>query len=194
MASSGVGMYFLAVVRLDGFLLAPPRLRFDLGSDTYAMWSLLLPRTGSFDYEVTGCPGGVAEFGDIVICPPGGTLKRTMRAPTSFFHARFSTETEPPIGRTRLRDLDRLRGDLDMLHADDSPLIAAHIVADLVLMARRARREEPTDEVIQQAMGYILENYASPNLSLGEVAAAVCISPTQLSRRFRTARGITPVA
>jgi AraC-like DNA-binding protein len=189
-------MYFFAVLTLDGYLLAPRRAQFDLETDTYESWSLLVPRNGSFAVEISGAPYAVATFGDIVICPPGGTLWRRMRTPAAFFHARFDTELEPPIGRTRLPDLDRLRTNLAMLESTDSrtDLIATHVVTDLVLMALRAPRGEPTDELMDQAVAVILDNFTSPDLSLGELATILGISAAQLSRRFRAARGVTPIA
>ncbi|WP_166678479.1 helix-turn-helix domain-containing protein [Kribbella voronezhensis] len=183
------------MLTLDGYLLAR-RTRFSLAVDSYDTWCLLLPRTGAFTFEVSDGSSGVARFGDLVICPPGGTLRRRMVRPTSFFHARFSTELEPPAGCTRLPDLERLRADLAMLdtaegHAD---VVAAHVVTDLVLMTLRAHRDAPGDELVRRATTYLLEHFASPDLSLADLAAALGISPGQLSRRFKAVQGITPVA
>ncbi|WP_328997385.1 AraC family transcriptional regulator [Kribbella sp. NBC_00709] len=178
------------MLALDGYLVAPLRSRFSLAVDTYDTWCLLLPIAGSFDYEV-GDAHGTAKFGDVVVCPPGGTLRRRMRTRTSFFHARFTTSLEPRPGCTRLRDLDRLRGNLALLE-NANTAIATHVVTDLVLMLRRAR--SPQDRLVHSAMTYLLEHYASPELSLSELASALGISPPQLSRRFRDVRGVTPVA
>ncbi|MFI5695822.1 helix-turn-helix domain-containing protein [Kribbella sp. NPDC051586] len=178
------------MLELDGYLLAPSRPQFSLPFDTYDTWCLLLPIAGSFDYGI-GDAQGTVKFGDIVVCPPGGTLHRRMRTRTSFFHARFTTELEPPPGRTRVRDLDRLRGNLALLGNSDTA-IATHVVTDLVLMLRRTRL--PQDPLVHSAMTYLQEHYASPDVSLTELAASLGISPSQLSRRFRTARGITPVS
>ncbi|MBP2352563.1 transcriptional regulator GlxA family with amidase domain [Kribbella aluminosa] len=180
------------MLTLDGYLLAPRREQFSLAVDTYETWSLLLPRSGAFAFEVTGVPRGVATFGDIVICPPGGALRRRMQLPTAFLHARFSTELAPPAGRTRLHDLDRLRADLEMLD-DHTEVIATHIVTDLVLMALRAHREVPGDELVRQATAYLHDHFTSPDLSLGDLADLLGISPAQLSRRFKATHGVTPV-
>ncbi|MEO3741927.1 helix-turn-helix transcriptional regulator [Plantactinospora sp. B5E13] len=196
MAIPAVRIYFFAMVRLDGYLLAPSRDQFSLSFDRYDDWCLLVPRTGSFTFEISGGPRGVSKHGDIVVCPPGGTLWRRMRTPTSFFHARFSTEVAPPIGRTRVLDVDRFRADLAMLEAAEAHpgLVAAHVVTDLILMMLRARRDAPGDELVRRATVLILDHFTSPDLSLGDLAAALGISPTQLSRRFRAVRGVTPVA
>ncbi|TCC26928.1 AraC family transcriptional regulator [Kribbella speibonae] len=188
-------MYFFAVLTLDGYLLAPRRSSFSLASDTYETWSLLLPRSGAFAFEVVGVSRGVARFGDIVICPPGGTLRRTMRSPMSFFHARFSTELDPPTGCRRVRDLDRLRADLKMLEATDAhpDLVAAHVVTDLVLMTLRAHHDAPGDELVERATAAIHDHFTAPDLSLGGLANALGISPAQLSRRFKAVHGVTPV-
>ncbi|NUT02358.1 MAG: helix-turn-helix transcriptional regulator [Hamadaea sp.] len=191
------------MVTLDGYLLAGPREQFGRAVDVYDGWCLLLPRTGSFAFEVSGGkqPGGqvvaqgVAQSYDIVVCPPGGSLRRRMLSPTSFFHARFRTQLEPPIGRTRVLDLDRLRADLAMLeaaraHAD---LIATHVVADLILMTLN-RPEAAEDDLVRQATAYILGHFERPDLSLNRLASELGISPAQLSRRFRAVRGVTPVA
>ncbi|MEV6966996.1 helix-turn-helix transcriptional regulator [Hamadaea sp. NPDC051192] len=187
------------MVRLDGYLLAGPREQFGRAVDSYEGWCLLLPRTGSFAYEVVkgaqAVAEGVAQSYDIVVCPPGGSLRRRMLSPTSFFHARFRTELEPPIGRTHVQDFDRLRADLRMLEAAQAhaDLVAAHVVADLILMTL-GRREADEDDLVRQATAYILDHFARPDLSLTRLAAALGISPAQLSRRFRAARGVTPVA
>ncbi|MGZ0153570.1 helix-turn-helix domain-containing protein [Kribbella sp. WER1] len=182
------------MLTLDGYLLAARREQFSLAVDTYETWCLLLPRSGAFAFEVSGVPRGTATFGDIVICPPGGDLWRRMQTPAAFFHARFSTELEPPIGRTRLRDLDRLRADLTMLEARDAhtDLIATHVVTDLVLMAVRAHRDAPGDELVRAATAYLHDHFTSPDLSLGDLADLLGISPAQLSRRFKAAHGLTP--
>ncbi|WP_432889154.1 helix-turn-helix domain-containing protein [Kribbella sp. CA-245084] len=177
------------MLELDGYLLAPPRPQFALPFDTYDTWCLLLPANGSFDYRV-GDAHGTAKFGDVVICPPGGILHRRMRTRTSFFHARFTTELGPPTGRTRVRDLDRLRGNLTLLENATTP-IATHVVTDLVLML--SRTGSPEDPVVRSALTYLNEHYASPGMSLTELAAVLGISPSQLSRRFRAVRGTTPV-
>lgn len=188
-------MYFLAMLGLDGYLLAPRRPQFSLSFDTYDKWCLLLPRSGSFDFEV-GDAHGTARFGDIVACPPGGTLWRRMRTPTAFFHARFTTDLEPPIGCTHIRDLARLRSDLALLENAEShtDLVVAHVVTDLIMMMLRSRREAPEDQLVRRATTFVLDNFTSPDLSLGDLAAALGISAAQLSRRFRAARGVTPVA
>jgi len=189
-------MYFFVVLVLDGHLLAAQRDEFSLSFDTYRTWCLLLPRTGAFAFEITGRPAGEARFGDVVVCPPGATLRRRMLRPTSFFHARFETDLEPPAGRTRVPDLDRLRADLAMLEQADAPaeVVAAHVVTDLVLMTRRARRDGLDDELVGRATTYLLDHFTSPDLSLADLAAILEISPAQLSRRFKAVLGVTPVA
>ncbi|MFF0267634.1 helix-turn-helix domain-containing protein [Kribbella sp. NPDC004536] len=181
------------MLTLDGYLLAPRREQFTLAVDTYETWSLLLPRSGSFAFEVTGVQPGSARFGDLVICPPGGSLHRRMQSPAAIFHARFSTSLQPPAGRTRLHDLDRLRADLTMLEDDFTDLIAAHVVTDLVLMALRAHREQPGDKLVQQATTYLHDHFTAPDLSLAGLADQLGISPAQLSRRFKSAHTVTPV-
>jgi AraC-like DNA-binding protein len=185
-------LYFLAMLTLDGHVLAPRRSRFTLTSDTYEEWCLLLPRSGSFRYELA-VGRGVARFGDVVICPPGGTLWRQMQTPTSFFHARFSTGLELPAGCTRVQELDRLRADLALLETADD-MVATHLVTDIVLLTVRARRDRPGDELIDRTTSYLLEHFASPELSLGELAGVLGISPAQLSRRFKAVHGVAPAA
>ena len=185
----GLSMYFLAMLALDGYLVAPPRPRFGLAFDTYDTWCLLLPITGSFDYAV-GDAQGIAKFGDIVVCPPGGTLHRRMRTRTAFFHARFTTEVQLPTGGTRVRDVGRLRGNLALLETAD-PAIATHVVTDLVLMLRRPQTSK--DRLVDSATTYLNEHYTSADLSLAELAALLGLSASQLSRRFRAVRGTTPV-
>lgn len=203
---------------LDGYLLAPRRSRFSFGSDTYEGWCMLLPRNGAFSYEVeevaarrtraVGEAGlrGEAGFGDIVISPPGSTLRRRMRTPTSFFFARFRTALEPPIGCSRLRDVDRLRANLSLLESMqaacdegrqrlDAGLVAAHVVDDVLItmLWERTREGAREDVLVRKAIAFIQECFASPDLSLGDLARTLGVSSSLLSRRFRDVRGVTPV-
>ncbi|MEV4353688.1 helix-turn-helix transcriptional regulator [Nonomuraea sp. NPDC049625] len=202
---------------LDGYLLAPRRPRFSLGSDTYEGWCMLLPRNGTFCYEVedeaahrtraVGEAGlrGEAHFGDVVISPPGSTLRRQMKTPTSFFFARFLTALEPPIGCSRLRDVDRLRADLALLESTqsasgeghqrlDAEMVAAHVVDDVLitLLWERTRGDVREDVLVRKATACILECFTSPDLSLGDLARTLGVSSSLLSRRFRDVRGVTP--
>lgn len=48
-----------------------------------------------------------------------------------------------------------------------------------------------SEAVVKKAVGYIEEHYASPDLSLDEIAKAAFISPTYLSRLFKKKMGYT---
>lgn len=205
---------------LDGYVLAPHRHKFSLDSDTYEGWCMLLPRNGAFSYEVedvaasgngrrpVGEAGlrGEAHFGDVILSPPGSTLRRQMHAPTSFFFARFMTALEPPIGCSRLRDVDRLRANLSLLESTQSAaregretlaagLVAAHVVNDVLIAVHwdRTRAGTREDALVRKAIVFILDNFASPDLSLGDLARTLGVSPSLLSRRFRDFRGVTPI-
>lgn len=188
-------MYFLAMVTLDGYLLASSQERFNRSIDTYGNWCLLVPRTGAFAFAISGGGQEVAGLADVVVCPPGGSLWRQMQTPTSFFHARFSTHLEPPIGRSRVQDLDRLQADLTMLETarEYADVVAAHVVTDIVLMMLH-QRDADDDELVRKATAYIQTHFASPGLSLAHLAFALGLSPAQLSRRFRAVQGVTPIA
>ncbi|GAA1621961.1 hypothetical protein GCM10009733_018200 [Nonomuraea maheshkhaliensis] len=187
------------IFRLDGYVVVPERPSFSLGSDTYESWSMLLPWTGAFCYEVDDVGGtrlsGEARFGDVVISPPGGTLRREMKEPTSFFFARFRTVLKPPIGGSSLQDVDRLRANLSLLesHEDlDDDMVTAHVVNDVLIAVHGKRTHE--DALVREATAFILENFTSPDLSLGDLARMLGVSPSLLTRRFRDVRGVTPVA
>ena len=100
-----------------------------------------------------------------------------MRTRTSFFHARFSTELEPPTGSTRLSDRDRLRGNLALLETATT-LIATHVVTDLVLMLLRVRARSPRDQLVQSATTYLDEHCASAGLSFSAVCSMVMLEPS----------------
>ncbi|MFC4010055.1 helix-turn-helix transcriptional regulator [Nonomuraea purpurea] len=181
---------------------------------------MLLPRNGAFAYEVeetaasrNGCRcvgeaglRGEARFGDVVISPPGSTLRRRMRAPTSFFFARFLTVLEPPIGCSRLRDVDRLRANLALLESTQSTaeegrqgleadMVVAHVINDVLIAVHRERARAGTreDALVRKAIAFILDDFTSPDLSLGDLARTLGVSPSLLSRRFRDVRGVTPI-
>ncbi|MEU6711421.1 helix-turn-helix transcriptional regulator [Nonomuraea sp. NPDC046802] len=129
-----------------------------------------------------------------------------MRAPTSFFFARFLTALEPPIGCSRLRDIDRLRANLSLLESTqsaskeghqrlDADMVTAHVVNDVLIAIHweRTREAMREDALVQKAIAYILGNFTSPDLSLGYLARTLGVSPSLLSRRFSHDRGVTPI-
>ncbi|MET8157776.1 helix-turn-helix transcriptional regulator [Sphaerisporangium sp. NPDC005289] len=162
------------------------------------MFSYEVENTGRRPVAEAGLRGE-ARFGDVVISPPGSTLRRRMRVPTSFFFARFRTALEPPVGCSRLRDVDRLRATLSLLEEGpqnlDADMVTAHVVNDVLIAVHRERPRDGTreDALVRAAIAFILDDFASPELSLGALAKTLGVSPSRLSRRFRDAQGVTPI-
>ncbi len=93
-------------------------------------------------------------------------------------------------------DADALRHRMrrELLQADDlSGLIFEAIFADLLIhLVRRSRREERMAATRMLKVRDLLDDCISESSRLRDIAAAVNIHPSQLSRDFRRCFGITP--
>lgn len=216
MAVRDARMHFLArraaamthpIVALDGSLFAVDRDRFSRTADAYEGWCLLAAHTGSFRVSIEGADDGRCEFGDVVIVPPHAVLHREMLTPSSFFWARFHTGLDLPAGRSRVADGARLAADLHRLRAAHLPadgrrhalgldLVTTHLVADIILLlpAERGEAAGREDELVERAVAHLRRHFAAPDLSLARLARHLHLSPAQLTRRFRAARAVTPIA
>lgn len=205
-------------IATEGAVFAPRRTRFGQPADIYDDdWAILAPQAGSFWFEVdldpaeSGLPmarGGIVgecEFGDVVVCPPHTVLRRRITDIASFVFLRFTTDAVFPVGRTRFGDVDRLASSLHYLSAPPpvaepaaglARLLSTHMVKDLLvtLLWEDAHSAPTEDPLMRKAASYITQHALSPDLSLYDLSQHLGLSRSQLSRRFRTAHGTTPVA
>lgn len=171
-------------------------------SDTYAHWVMLAPEEGAFHYAI-GQEEGEASFGQVVIVPPGLTLRREVSTSALSFHFiefKWTEEEVPktaktkamPCGAVSIVDKARLISTYNYLkQASADKDLSAHYVFDLLLLCLnsvRAGEEElkPIDEEIRKVAAYIEENAAEP-LKMETIATRYGLSASQLTRRFQAA-------
>ena len=199
-------------LHLERFHYGGDRQGFMLAEDTYAHWVLLSVERGAFDFAL-GDLSGRAEFGDLVFCPPGGTLwRRSVGERLSFFFAEFRLDGEkdgqgvpsPAAGKISVRDVSRLSSTYDYLrglHAMADPADAAlarHLLADLLHLCRLEQRtaasaRKRSDDPLMQRVAAWMREEAHTGVTMGDLAARAGISQSQLTRRFRAAFGLSPV-
>ncbi|WP_158299372.1 AraC family transcriptional regulator [Paenibacillus antri] len=188
------------------------RERFQLPEDRYADWALLAAQGGRFAYELASDEGTVArgfsQYGDVLLCPPGYVLRRDALEPVLFHFAEFAVDDprDLPIGNVRVSDLQRLDSTFACLkdwqqdvpdRRDDSE--GEHLLLDLLYLTVRARRQAERrenrcgDPLMEQAAAYIRQHALEGRLSLQQLAERLRIGPSQLTRRFQAAYGVSPV-
>lgn len=194
-------------IDLKRYAVSSERAQFMLPEDRYSGWVILAPRTGAFTFMLTGeqLPSGgdisgVCEFGEIVICPPGATLRRSMLVPTAFYFAEFLSEVSLPVGKICFQDMRRLSStysyivEVNRSRHGTAALEMEHLVEDLLFMVGRERGSAtPDDSVARQAAAHIEQYACAPGLSLQDLATDLGISASRLTHRFRAAYGTTPV-
>lgn len=202
-------------IALHGFDLSPVRDRFMYPTDTYTDWVLLAPVSGSFAYElkpqavqtaIAGGTSGECGSGDLVLCPPGVRLDRQLLEPSRFLFVRFGVLDDPlepwwPSGKVSVSDRQRLRTNFRLLDDSAEMLptwrdhIFAHVLVDVLIMIlwENAPSTGPADEAAVRGAAYLEKMVSDPNASVAGVAAALRLSPTQFTRRFRAAYGVPPI-
>jgi AraC family transcriptional regulator len=194
-------------IQVMRYYFASNRESFTLTEDKYEGWVILAAHRGSFSFEVEGIERTIepAGFGDLVICPPGCKLSRESLGVISFHFIEFVAleDVNWPAGKIRIRDAGRLGSTFDYLcewheaaevQAPDSVL---HLVKDILFIVERERRLTARnfiiDAAMQQAAAFIENHACNGELSLQLLAAHLGIGPSQLTRRFQAAYGMSPV-
>ncbi|WP_079412356.1 helix-turn-helix domain-containing protein [Paenibacillus ferrarius] len=186
------------------------REQFSLAEDTYGGWCMLAAESGRFTFSVEGTDQGeqTAEFGELVFCPPGCTLKRRALEPVTFHFAEFSHEGNWTLpSKIRIADVGRLSSTYRYLQnwqeednaGDTQTEEVQHLLEDLIYIANRefnaAKRDTSgkIDPLMNQAAAFIEKQAFEPDLSLQQLADTLRIGASQLTRRFQAAFGMSPV-
>ncbi|WP_052486966.1 AraC family transcriptional regulator [Gordoniibacillus kamchatkensis] len=190
---------------------------FQLPSDTYADWVLFAVTAGRFRYKI-GEAEGEAGFGDAVFCPPHVPFERQVVDPVSFhfytfrwraadelLHRGTDAQEPRPCGGVAFADHERLSSTYAYLqqaqHFEVGQRIASvealfcdlwHQLCLEGALARRPETKRVPDEAMAEAARWI-RKHAFEALRLKEYAASAKLSPVQLTRRFRSAWGQTPM-
>src|SRR5690606_32804974 len=179
------------------------RSRFLLDRDSYNGWVILSAFTGSFYFSVdldrrsewtrraregALTLSGECGLGDLVVCPPGAVLTRTITtAPTTFLFAEFGPEPVPRPGKATVRDVPRLQSTYDYIatvcaeppgrQRQDA---LAHLVEDLLLLIRvdRTESEQPTDPLMARVAELLTEHAFGDGPSLAALAERMGLSPS----------------
>lgn len=186
--------------------------QFQLPEDRYSHWVLLAAQRGRFAYELADDEAmraqGVSQYGDLLLCPPGCTLRRAALEPVLFHFAEFSVDAprELPIGNIRIADMQRLDSTFACLRAWQQDALGSrdeeeveHLLLDLLYLAMRAlrqareREQRRVDPLMDDAASCIRQDALEGRLSLQQVASRLSVAPSQLTRRFQAAYGVTPV-
>ncbi|UVI27289.1 helix-turn-helix domain-containing protein [Paenibacillus spongiae] len=188
--------------------------KFLLETDTYVTWVLFAVEEGRFEYQI-GEDCGVAEFGDVVVCPPQVAFYRNVLTSLSFHSITFTLpEGEPQQlqsllahRKIRLPQIRRLsenysclrRADQQISYSSDNQKLKQHYLADLWLMIAQQVLDFPDagpfleeDEIIRDVAIYF-NNHAHEAIEIRDVAHRFGMTPVQLIRRFKNAYSINPL-
>jgi len=188
--------------------------KFLMEADNYATWVLFAVEEGSFEYQI-GEDYGVAEFGDVVVCPPQITFHRNVLAPLSFHSLTFllhegeSQQIQPLLAQRKIRlpQIRRLsenysglrQTDQQMSYNPKSQKLRQHYLIDIWLMITRQAMESPDTDLIaghddsMRDVADYLHKHAHEMLEIRDVAEQFGMTPVKLIRKFKKSYGVNPL-
>lgn len=187
--------------------------------DTYKDWTLFAVESGSFYYEL-GEDKGIATFGDIFFCPPKTPFRRVIVNPLTFFllrlrwYNREGERIEPAengefhTGKINIQNTSRLAANYACMKKfetwDNERRLhrITHYVQDIWLMYcgesgedvwshPRAMTQKP-DPIMLRASS-LIQKHAFQTIDLKQIAAALGLSPSQFTQKFKASYGMTPI-
>ncbi|QPR67114.1 helix-turn-helix transcriptional regulator [Lysinibacillus macroides] len=179
---------------------------FLLDYDTYPYWSFFIVSEGVLGYEFTTAKG-LAQFGDIIVCPPQFPLKRKVveRLKFHFFQVELSEMVKLQAGIYKIMDLERLGSTLKTFENyafqqdDQTNQLKSHYIYDLLVhlvvqkqLIKLEEKKVVSDVMVENVRVYIHQNFHS-KINFCELAKENYISQVQLTRRFEKAMGISPM-
>lgn len=186
------------------------RKEFMLEEDRYTNWVLLAAQSGRFAFSMDEQEDPVfqeAGFGELVLCPPGVTLKRKVLEPLAFLFIEFTSEQECPQGKILVRDIQRLNSTFNYLRymsvdpLDQHDEFANHFIQDLLYVIAMEKvsflhyiSKDKKDPIISRALAYIDNHAYGMELNMQQIAKELGMSASQLTRRFQQAYNQTPIA
>lgn len=183
--------------------------QFQLAADCYDNWVMFAVENGSFRYRIEA-QEGIAEAGDLILCPPRSTFHREVITAVTFHFLAFHCDGQElmPAGKVKLqKHRHRLGDNLAQLREaaqEDSAFglqVRSHLLADLWLLIKREQSAtvrvpavvHAEDPVVTDVRDYLTAHALEP-LILKDIAARFHLSPVQMSRRFHRAFRIKPLA
>ncbi len=181
------------------------RVQFTHSVETYPCWVVLMPDDGAFTYRLDEETGECGP-GEFVLCPPKMALHRKMEGgPSSFHFFRFRWKSTTAAGKKSLRDRARHESNLRtfrrLAELEDYPEARAWSAACLGDMLAQAEFESAYPRLGQESsdrrMAQVarkLENSFHQTIDLASLARSLRLTPSQFSRRYQAAFGISPRA
>lgn len=195
--------------------------RFQLSVDVYDHWVLFAVEGGSFSYQI-GDAKGIAQMGDVIICPPGLSFHRSVINSLSFHFIGFSfgsvqeelTKKNEDEHAVRLQldssaykliisHMERLADNLKFLkqHFDEGLeqklYWQNHTLNDIWRFCQQSEvpirdQDNEPTDPLIEQAKLYIQQYGFGDMSLLNLASELGISPVQLSRRFSRSEGMTP--
>lgn len=187
--------------------------------DTYKEWTVFAVESGSFYYELGG-DKGIATFGDLLVCPPRIPFRRVVVKPLTFFALRMrwhkpdGERIEPTesrgfyTGKINIQNTSRLAADyawMKKFETWDNERRLRHInhyVQDIWLLYCAESGEDVwsdnrmtagrPDPIMLKASS-LIQKHAFQTVDLKQIAAALGLSPSQFTQKFKASYGVTPI-
>ncbi len=176
------------------------------------MWVLFAVEQGSFRYRI-GEQEDVAQFGDLVLCPPHMPFERETISPLSFHFFTFYSDhkgdntnpAELPWGKIKLPLTERLKDNYTQLRQKDrfDPIlltpIKQHLFMDIWFMILQEQQLEdvnmsmPQPDPLMQRAASMLQEQAYGQVSMKEIAMRLQLSSVQFTRKFQAAYRVNPL-
>ncbi len=186
-------------------LFAGERKHFTHPVETYQEWALLGAERGSFRFSLGEAEPEFCREGDFVLCPPGLPFHREAEEIMDFIFIRFQWNPLSPqlwSGRRILRNAERYASTAsalkDIFNGQDGPISTAwanHLLEDFLRQLAFERQSggpnRAPDRLMLKAAAE-LRNGLAENCNLQELAKKLGVSPSQFSRRFHAAHGVSP--
>lgn len=192
------------------------KTQFQYTSEPNETWTLFVPESGSFRFEI-GARRGTATFGDLVLCPPGVLMEREVISPLTFlaiyfdFYAEDGQKIESErdllpdaVGKCVIQDTQRLSSTCEHLKKangrKDPPSLyrRSFLLQDLWQLyawetstSQQDKQAAQNDSLMRQAEWLLREASAEP-FSMKRISGELGLSAVQLTRRFKAAYGMTP--
>ncbi|WP_158301866.1 helix-turn-helix domain-containing protein [Paenibacillus mesophilus] len=190
--------------------------QFVYSSEPNETWTLFIPESGSFLFEI-GSHRGTATFGDLVLCPPDVLMEREIVSPLTFLavyfdlyaDGRHKIEHEHELlqgatGKCVIQDTQRLSSTCEYLkkvidRKDPAGVYRRNfLLQDLWQLyaweadsVSQQKRRQQTDPLMRQAES-LLREVSFTAFSMKNVSAKLGLSAVQLTRRFKAMYGMTP--
>lgn len=184
--------------------------------DSSRKWVMFIVENGSFYFKINQ-ESGVAKAGDIVICPPNTDFHREVISTLSMHYCSFTWTPiaiekkkkikEPIFSKyiltsKHVNELLKIYTSIRYIHSKPTHsrmVWITHLLNDVwfhycVKEPLNIKQEtaKPEDPLMKQIKLY-LKNNAFTNIKIQAVAKEFYMDPSQLSNKFKTTYGMTPI-